>query len=333
MYYKDLLRHRQSWLGFATLWILMFHLPIKIGFLSYLQTFGYGGVDICLFASGVGCYYSLCGNSDVGAFLKRRVKRMAPACLTVIAVWLLFRFTVGQFDIPMAVGNLLGLQSFTDRGQEFNWYISAIFLFYFLAPYLKAGTDKASPWGTLRLLLFLTVCTVPFLGVNNYMIIVTRLPIFYIGMILGSLSKREIRIKVFHWILLALSFVVGILFLWFSYKKLTAYLWSHGLFWYPFILIVPPLCAGLSCLLSVLEKWRFTRLISTVLSFVGDYSLELYLMQVLWVFMTPAFINKFDLDRFTDQIWAAGVVAVILGSFGLRLFTKLLNQLMNTKKN
>ena len=321
MYYKDLLRYRQSWLGFATLMILLFHLPIKIGFLRYLQTFGYGGVDICLFASGVGCYYSLWGNPEVGAFLRRRVKRMTPACLTVIGIWLLFRFAIGQIDVPMAIGNLLGLQSFTDRGYEFNWYISAIFLFYFLAPYLKAGTDRSFPRGVPLLLLFLILCTIPFFRVNNYMIIVTRLPIFYLGMVLGALSKRDRPIKGAHCILMILSFMAGILFLWLSYRKLTAHLWSYGLFWYPFILIVPPLCTGLSCLLRLLEKWKLTRLVHSFLALIGDYSLELYLMQVLWVVMTPAFINKFDLHRFTDQVWIAGVAAVILGSIVLKRCT------------
>lgn len=331
MYYKDSLRYRQGWLGIATLLILLFHFPIKIRGLWALQTFGYGGVDICLFASGAGCFFSLCGNGDVGAFLKRRLHRLAPACILTIGFWLVFRFVIGQFDVPMAVGNLLGLQSFTNRGLEFNWYISAILLFYFLAPYLKVGAERFSPVGKVLLLLFLLICTVPFWNVNGYMIIVTRLPIFYAGMLLGDLSKRGVRVKSAHILWMAVSFVVGILTLWLCYWNLTPYLWSHGLFWLPFLLIVPPLCIGLSLFLALLNKWKVVRRIPSFLSHIGDYSLELYLMQVLWVVMTPTFINKFRLQAHSDAVWTAGVVAVILGSLILKQCTKVLDRYSHKK--
>ncbi len=321
MYYKELLPYRQSWLGFATLLVLLFHLPVKIPGLWYLQTFGYGGVDICLFASGVGCFYSLCGNGDVGAFLRRRLKRIAPGCILTIGFWLVFRFLMGQFDLSMAVGNLLGLQSFTGRGLEFNWYISAIVLFYILAPYLKLGAERSTPVGKVLILGFLLVCILPFLRNNGYMIIVTRLPIFYAGMLLGDLSKRDLRVKSSHGVLLLGALIAGIFALLYCYRHFTDYLWSYGLFWLPFLLIVPPLCLGLSRLLVILEKWRLTRPVNSFLELVGAYSLELYLMQVLWVVMTPAVINKFDLDPIADLVWVGGIAAVVLGSLLLKWCT------------
>ena len=331
MYYKDSLRYRQGWLGIATLLILLFHFPIKIRGLWALQTFGYGGVDICLFASGAGCFFSLCGNDDAGAFLRRRLRRLAPACILTIGFWLVFRFVIGQFDVPMAVGNLLGLQSFTNRGLEFNWYISAILLVYIMAPYFKACAERFSPIGKVLFLVFLLICTVPFWNVNGYMIIVSRLPIFYAGMLLGDLSKRGVRVKSAHIIWMAVSFVVGILTLWLCYWNLTPYLWSHGLFWLPFLLIVPPLCIGLSLFLTLLNKWKVVRRIPSFLSHIGDYSLELYLMQVLWVVMTPTFINKFRLQAHSDAVWTAGVVAVILGSLILKQCTKVLDRYSHKK--
>ncbi len=327
MGYKDLLRHRQGWMGFATLLVLLFHLPIKIRCLWYLQTFGYGGVDICLFASGLGCYYSLCANGDVGAFLKRRIKRIAPGCVLTIGFWLVYRLVMGQIDLPMAVGNLIGLQSFTARGYEFNWYISAILLCYILAPYLKLGAERSTPVGKVLLLTFLLICIIPFLKNNGYMIIVTRLPIFYAGMLLGDLSKRDVGVKRSHGFMMLAAFVLGIAALLFCYRRLTEYLWSYGLFWLPFLLITPPLCVGLSCLLELLARCKIGRYIASFLSLVGNYSLELYLMQVLWVVITPTFISKFRLDSVTDWVWGAGVIAVIIGSLVLRWCTDKYNQI------
>ena len=54
-------KYRDTWVGIAMLWIVFFHLDIDIGnkVLSLIKLFGYGGVDICLFCSGIGCYNSL----------------------------------------------------------------------------------------------------------------------------------------------------------------------------------------------------------------------------------------------------------------------------------
>ena len=84
--FKDLLRFRNVWLGIAMIWIVLFHIPIEwpIKVLDFIINLGYAGVDICLFASGIGCYYSLTSNSDVGVFIKRRLNRIMPMYLIFI---------------------------------------------------------------------------------------------------------------------------------------------------------------------------------------------------------------------------------------------------------
>lgn len=332
MYYKDLLRHRQSWLGVATLWILLFHLPIKIEWLRYLKIFGYGGVDICIFASGIGCFYSLCSNSDVVTFMKRRIRRMAPTYLICVGLWFIFLSLVGELGFSMVIGNILGLQSFTGRDQDFNWYISAIFLLYLLAPYFKLIVERSTPIGKVLFTVFLLICSIPFWRLNSYMIIVTRLPIFYIGMVFADLCKKDTKLKGTHIMAMVMAFVVGIILTVFFCIRFTQQLWSHGLLWYPFILIAPTLCVGMSYSFSLLGKTKIGKAIVSCFSFIGDYSLELYLMQVLWVSMTPAFIAKFNLSQFSDWVWAAGIVALIIGSFVIRRLTMGLDRLLFNRR-
>ena len=126
---KNILKHRDLWMGIAMLWIIWYHTNLKAPFvpLEHLRILGYGGVDICLFASGAGCYLSLCRDPDPGRFMKRRISRLFPTYLLFITIWILFGFLTGTMPMSAALGNLLGVQCFTGHGYYFNWYISAIF--------------------------------------------------------------------------------------------------------------------------------------------------------------------------------------------------------------
>lgn len=318
MYYKDLLRFRQAWLGLALLWIILFHLPIDLGLLDYPRAFGYGGVDICFFASGIGCFYSLSADPDIGNFMKRRLKRLLPTYLVFILVWLLYQYAAGDFALQMAIGNLFALQHFTGLGSEFNWYISALLLFYLLAPYFVVIIQRASPVQKLLFLLFLILCSVPFWGAEEFIITVTRLPIFYMGMIFADLCKKELRISRGHVPGLIAAFMLGLAFLVTTYFLFPAYLWSHGLHWYPFILITPPLCIGISSVLMLLEKSKAMKLFLSFFSLCGGYSFELYLVHILLVSCISDLISAFELSRFRYPIWAAGGVGLFVGCYLLR---------------
>ena len=318
MYYKNLLRFRQAWMGLALLWIILFHLPIDLGILDYPRAFGYGGVDICFFASGIGCFYSLSTDSDIGNFMKRRLKRLLPTYLVFILIWLLYQYVAGDFTLQMAIGNLLALQHFTGLGSEFNWYISALLLFYLLAPYFAVIIQRASSGQKLLFLLFLILCSVPFWGAEEFIITVSRLPIFYMGMVFADLCKKDLRISRMHILGLIAAFVLGLVFLVTTYFLFPAYLWSHGLHWYPFILITPPLCIGISWVLTLLERAKGMKPFLSFFYLCGSYSFELYLLHILLISCISGVISAFDLSRLRYPIWAAGGVALFAGCYLLR---------------
>ena len=56
---KETIRFRSVWMILAMLWIILFHSELSFEFevFKYIKTIGYGGVDIFLFASGIGCYF------------------------------------------------------------------------------------------------------------------------------------------------------------------------------------------------------------------------------------------------------------------------------------
>mgnify|MGYP003307083029 FL=1 len=72
---RTIIKYRSVWMGAAMLWIVFFHIPMELptAGLRLFRQLGYGGVDLCLFASGVGCFYSLSKDPDAGRFLGRRL--------------------------------------------------------------------------------------------------------------------------------------------------------------------------------------------------------------------------------------------------------------------
>ncbi|MBE6957663.1 MAG: acyltransferase [Ruminococcaceae bacterium] len=325
---KDLLRHRSVWMGLATVWIMLYHCPLNFGPLQFFIDLGYGGVDICIFASGIGCFYSLTANPDVGMFMKRRLKRLGPTYLLFIVIWLVYQYVIGAFGYQMAIGNLLGIQFFTGLGQDFNWYIGAIFLFYALAPYFKSVAERSSPLGKLAFVGLLLVGTVPFWNTPTLIIAVSRLPLFYVGMLFAKACQKDAAITAGHIAGLTVAFVLGAGLLAAAQHWLSAeLLWNYGLYWYPFLLITPPVCVAVSYLSGLLEKTKYTKPVISFLSLCGNYSFELYLVHVFFVFFLPAVIYKFDLGGIRTWLWIGSLLPIGLGCFLLRRCAMLCSRL------
>lgn len=324
MYYKDLLRYRQAWLGVGLLWIILSHLPINCVLLSYITSIGYGGVDICFFASGIGCFYSLSSEPNALSFMKRRLKRLVPTYLIFIIVWLVYQYICGNFGFQMAIGNLLAVQDFTGHPNAFNWYISAILLFYILAPYFKGVADQASPMGKIFFLVFLVIFSVPFWRANTYIITITRLPVFYLGMLFADMCKKNKQIRRREIAGMAIAFILGLVFIFYVLFFARQHLWDYGLYWYPFILITPPLCLAISYLSMVLERAKITKRIVAFISLCGDYSFELYLVHVLVFAIIKASIGHATIRHWA---WVVGLLCIPVGCFVLRRLTMLFHHI------
>lgn len=313
---SPLLRYRNIWLGVSMLWILLAHSGFQTSFLPliYLQMWGQGGVEICLFASAIGCYYSLEKDSDILRFMKRRFLRLAPAYLCFIMLWLIWQCTTNHLPLQIILGNLLGIQHLTGLWGSFNWYISALVVYYILAPYLKALVDRMErPLGHLLVLLCLVLVSVPFWNVNAHIIIMSRLSTLYLGMLFAKHSLRQDSIRTGAFLLILLLMTAGFLALDFSYKYLTDYLWSHGLYWYPCTLITPGLCILISLAASALEKGKIGRWVNKLLGIVGSYSFELYLIHLPLYENLPALLEGRELGFHQNLLWLATLPVLALG--------------------
>ena len=86
--------------------------------------------------------------------------------------------------IPAALANLFGVHGFTGIKPAFNWYVSGMWLTYLLTPWLVPAAEKADTRPkAIAAVLALLVFSVAFWGDTELIIIVTRLPIFFVGML------------------------------------------------------------------------------------------------------------------------------------------------------
>lgn len=245
---RTIIKYRSVWMGAAMLWILLFHIPMELpgAGLRLIRQLGYGGVDLCLFASGVGCFYSLSKDPDAGRFLGRRLWRLGPVYLIFMLFWLPWQYTKGVVTLPNLLGNLFGIQYLTALHNEFNWYVSAILVLYVLAPYLKGVIDTAGWKGRVLFLGLLLVLTVPFWMSGTYIIIVTRIPIFYLGMLFAAASAEGRSIRPWQLLVAVALAAVGVAALNWGFEHIMNKMWAYGLHWYPHILIAPPVCAAVA---------------------------------------------------------------------------------------
>lgn len=312
---RRMFRFRNMWIGVAMLWIMFFHSGVWLEseYLLTLKNIGYGGVDICLFASGIGCYYSLEKDPDLLRFLRRRVKRLGPVYGCFIVPWLLWRSSVSALPARAILGNLLGIQTLVSWEYHFNWYIGGLVVYYLSIPYLKRITDSCGNLlqdTVVAAALFLS--TIPFWESGNAIVILSRMPVLYTGLVFAKMAKRGYILKKRDYFTAGSIAVMGTILLLFFRKACPDFLWSRGLYWYPFALMVPGGCIFLSLLAEWLDKHKMLHWVRCFLDTVGIYSFELYLVHVfLYEGLMPKIMER--LYRIPNNLlWLATLPVVVL---------------------
>ena len=134
MTYGTLSKYRGFLMGFAILWVMYFHIPLKfateVGW--FIHRIGFYGVDIFLFLSGLGVYYSLTKRPNVLGFYKARLVRILPAYIIVAcASYCLLRLDrASALDFFYYISGI----GYWTRHARFDWYIPTQLAFYLITP-------------------------------------------------------------------------------------------------------------------------------------------------------------------------------------------------------
>lgn len=327
---KEVIKYRKIWMGFAILWVIFFHFGYKPPDpLAALQSSGYSGVDIFFFASGIGCYLSYSRDKNAAAFIKRRFIRIMPTYFVFIVIWCTYKVITDGMDFTTVLGNIFCVQDLTGKDGSFNWYFGAMWIFYLLTPYFVAVADKIKkPAGCVLFCLLLVLFSFPFWNVKALIIIVTRMPVYFLGMYLAKRSQEsdeKISLK-FMLIATVLSIISMAAFI-VCYFKLHDELWNYGLWWYPFIITAPTICLYLSFICKQLEKKSAGRNILKAFSFIGSYTFELFLVH-LFVFKEVSSMIMERQPNHVIAIWFAALIPVAIGAAILYQLTKGVNKLI-----
>ncbi|MEE1317331.1 MAG: acyltransferase [Prevotella sp.] len=259
---------REELMGVATIMIILCHIvgndvllpPIVLKVL----TLGNYGVDVFMFLSGLGLFYSLRNNFQTNiVWYKKRYIRIFIPYLIMTLFYCVVRFGVHEFSILDIILSLSTLDFWIyGRGA---WYISAILPLYFLTPYLSKLIESRKNKFSCTILIILILIILSKVSISdneiltNIQFVLSRVPMFILGYWLARYTKGEICITIKNAVLLT---ILSIIF----YVFLNIYT----------VLAIPILIA-LGYFVNWIDKLY---VVDLILRFMGKISLESYLANI-----------------------------------------------------
>lgn len=310
----DISRYRGELMGLSAIFILICHSIAYVDMpkvLFYALSFGNVGVDLFLFLSGMGLWYSLRKRKVT---LRRwyfiRYKRILVPYLFIIIPITFIRYEFGLLN-NMDLGYIIRFISTIQFWINHNgaWFIAALIPLYFMAPafycLLRRYGDKA---GIVMIILFYAILFIPkYLLISeaevldNVKFVSVRATCFLLGMWMGTYIEQNKQLSL--WLLVSLFFV-GILAV--SVTK-------HLVYCYFFF------CLPLLYVMCLFLKTNLV--VRNISSFFGHISLESYLFNG----SVPVFVILiFEHYHIPDHCnIVAYVIAVIIGTLLSVLFNRM----------
>ena len=210
MNWNDLSRYRAPLMGFAMIIVMLFHVPLSRSDAFYgLMRCGNNGVDMFLFLSGIGLWYSWTKPSSESSFWEklrkfyfRRFLRLYPAWLIIASLYYIPQYwPIGGGYSPNLfhlIANILVGWSFWRIDDLTFWFVPAIMALYLIAPFYMRLIQRDSIWRWLPLvtiLWYLLVRDYPPLwkSVGYVEIFWSRIPVFLLGINAGELVKAPLN--------------------------------------------------------------------------------------------------------------------------------------------
>lgn len=308
--YGCLSSQRGRLMGAAMLMVVLFHVGgMRHDTLAYcLSRCGNVGVDVFLFLSGIGLWFSWIGHrgklaaqgqqtaglgeraarrpSMLGRQLKyyfrRRYVRVYPAWLAIACLYYLPRFFDGRLSAADTALSIAVNWGFWEHDELTFWFIPAIMALYTVAPaymeLIRRHPDcRAMPVAAMVLCVLVQYWPPLHSAVGHLEIFFSRIPIFLIGINMGqAVMERKPISRAGWWMLLAL----------FAMSALACVNFEDGLRGrFPLFLermVYIPLTVSMSLLLARAME-RMPRRAGAPLAFIGTISLEMYLIHAQFV--------------------------------------------------
>lgn len=278
-------RYRDVLFGIAIVSVIIFHLfesTVKgTAVHSSLKLFSHfsAAVDVFLFLSDIGLFFSFSKNQSLSHFYSRRLLRILPTFLVVAIPIYLIRCVLITHDASSFFFNLFNV-SFVTSGFRMYWYVYAIILFYALFPLLyRLIYQSDRPFAVTCVIVGVTVAATILLGaispetLHNIEIMLTRFPAFVFGIYAGNLVKDGAPLRGRQVLIIA---CLGLAFYFLSFTSLSGFEEANLAKRYCYSCFSIDLCIVIAVLLETFS----CRAKGGVPAYLGGISLELYIMNV-----------------------------------------------------
>lgn len=282
------------------LFVILFHVWLPKSHLFYsLHKCGNVGVDMFLFLSGIGLWFSWTKNPSLGQFYRRRLVRIYPAWVIIAALFYIPNYLNapnGGYspDIFNLIANIAVGWSFWRIDDLTFWFVPAIMLLYVFAPFYMMLIRRNPVWRWMPVLFLVWMVMVQYMppvhsAVGHVEIFWSRIPIFLLGINCGELVMAHPKplpeggaetwnLRPGTLVLLLIAFAMSL--------AMCMELEQHWRGRFPLFLermVYIPL--AVSAMLLLCQLFEHTpRLLLRGLAFIGTVSLELYLIHIEFVY-------------------------------------------------
>ena len=287
---KNISRFRAEHMGMAMLFVILFHVALPRNDMFFgLRRMGNIGVDMFLFLSGIGLWFSWSKlkidsvavfRKEYLRFYARRLKRIYPVWLIIACLYYIPRFD--GIDWTDLFGDILINWDFWKRDELTFWYIPATMMLYLFAPPYMELTRRHPIYRWMVLVMVMWCILVQWVSpihqaVGHIEIFWSRVPIFFLGINMGEMVRRQDRLD-----------GQGIWMVWIMFgMALWSSIWleqvKHGLF--PLFverMLYIPLTVTTIILLNRVFR-RMPQWFNRIMAWCGALSLEAYLIHIQFV--------------------------------------------------
>lgn len=275
-YYHYITNNKLLFSGFAIIGICLSHI-IRVDTSTHFWAIfypGFSGVDVFLFFSGYGLSHSFQKNS-LKTFYIHRFKRIYPLLVLftvfIYSIWFFTNHkTFSGFDIFC---NLTTLNFWGVGGVLVEWYLSFIIYLYIAFPLLFMIVRK----GGISVIIASLACLFLFLYFYRegwlYQCAFSRIPVFLLGILCYFQNEFEIFKKG------GLAFFIALLLMMIFYA-------FHIVQKFEIVYMAAPFIMFVIAMISYRTIGTSGIAFKTI-SFFGNYSLEIYLTNMLVLFVMP----------------------------------------------
>ncbi|WP_319574702.1 acyltransferase [uncultured Desulfobacter sp.] len=292
-------KYRSHLFGLAILCIMLFHSPLQWQFsdhyVRYVKLYLDFGVDLFLFLSGIGLYYSISKDKNIVKFYKRRLLRILPAYIPVACLWFFYwDFSWPYENFSKLLSNCIiffndiMLISFWTKGNLTEWFVAIIVIFYLIYPFIYRLLIRLRTRGII-FLIAICIGIVGFLlyfidfhklpDKYNWMCIaLPRIPILLIGCWIAPKVKKCNEINNRLVTICAIIAIVFIIFFLINPPILSTNIFFKRLLYGPFAFCIAIWFSNTAEIVN-------NRLILKCFGWIGLFTFEIYLLheKIIWL--------------------------------------------------